>query len=83
MGFSRQEYWTVLPFTSPEDLPDLGMNPGLLLWQAESLQLSHQVSPRIPLSQKLNMFCSSLNVQSTISVMVNAFTIFIITLCFF
>jgi len=25
MGFSRQEYWSGLPFTSPEDLPDLEM----------------------------------------------------------
>ena len=25
MGFSRQEYWSVLPFPSPGDLPDLGI----------------------------------------------------------
>ena len=30
MGFSRQEYWSGLPFPSPRDLPDPGMNPGLL-----------------------------------------------------
>ena len=23
--FSRQEYWSVLPFSSPEDLPDPGI----------------------------------------------------------
>ena len=28
MGFSRQEYWSGLPFPSPEDLPDLGIEPG-------------------------------------------------------
>ena len=27
MGFSRQEYWSRLPFPSPEDLPDLGIKP--------------------------------------------------------
>ena len=27
MGFSRQEYWNVLPFPSPEDLPDIGIKP--------------------------------------------------------
>ena len=27
MGFSRQEYWRGLPFPSPEDLPDPGMEP--------------------------------------------------------
>ena len=30
MGFSRQEYWRVLPFPSPGDLPDPGLNLGLL-----------------------------------------------------
>ena len=28
MGFSRQEYWGGLPFPSPEDLPDPGIEPG-------------------------------------------------------
>jgi len=27
MGFSRQEYWSGLPFPSPGDLPDLGVEP--------------------------------------------------------
>ena len=25
MGFSRQEYWSGVPFPSPEDLPDPGI----------------------------------------------------------
>ena len=29
MGFSRQEYWSELPFPSPENLPDPGVEPGL------------------------------------------------------
>ena len=28
MGFSRQEYWSGLPFPSPGDLPDPGSEPG-------------------------------------------------------
>ena len=28
MGFSRQEYWSELPFPSPGNLPDPGMEPG-------------------------------------------------------
>ena len=28
MGFSRQEYWSALPFPSPGDLPDPGIEPG-------------------------------------------------------
>jgi len=27
MGFSRQEYWTGLPFPSPGNLPDPGIGP--------------------------------------------------------
>ena len=27
MGFPRQEYWSGLPFPSPEDLPDPGIEP--------------------------------------------------------
>ena len=28
MGFSRQEYWSGVPFPSPGDLPDPGIEPG-------------------------------------------------------
>ena len=37
MGFSRQEYWSGLPFPSPGDLPDSGIEPGPPALQADSL----------------------------------------------
>ena len=37
MEFSRQEYWSGLPFPSPGDLPDPGMEPGSPELQADSL----------------------------------------------
>ena len=37
MDFSRQEYWSGLPFLSPGDLSDLGNKPGFPAWQADSL----------------------------------------------
>ena len=37
MGFSRQEYWSGLPFPSPEDLPNLGIKPKSPALQADSL----------------------------------------------
>ena len=37
MGFSRQEYWSGLPFPSPEDLPSPGIEPGSLALQADAL----------------------------------------------
>ena len=37
MGFSRQEYWSGLPFPSPRDLPDPGIKPTSPALQANSL----------------------------------------------
>ena len=37
MEFSRQEYWCGLPFPSPGDLPDSGIEPGSSTLQADSL----------------------------------------------
>ena len=37
VGFSRQEYWSGLPFPSPGDLADPGIEPGSPALQADSL----------------------------------------------
>ena len=37
MGFSRQEYWSRLPFPSPGDLPDPGIKPRSPALQPDSL----------------------------------------------
>ena len=37
VGFSRQECWSGLPFPSPGDLPNLGIEPGSPALQADSL----------------------------------------------
>ena len=37
MGFSWQEYWNGLPFSSPGDLPNPGMEPKSPALQADSL----------------------------------------------
>ena len=36
MGFSRKEYWSGLPFPSPVDLPDPGIEPRSLILQADA-----------------------------------------------
>ena len=52
MGFSRQEYRSGLPFPSPEDLPDPGIEPGSPALQADALPSEppgkHHVSSRPP-----------------------------------
>ena len=48
MEFSRQEYWSGLPFPPSGYLPDPGINPSSpvsLALQADSVPLSHQRSP--------------------------------------
>ena len=37
IGFSRQEYWSGLPFPSPGDLPDPGIEPRSPTFQADAL----------------------------------------------
>ena len=45
MGSPRQEYWSGLPFSSPEDLPDLGSRSTSPALQSDTLPLNHQGSP--------------------------------------
>ena len=46
MGFSRQEYWSGLPFPSPEDLPDPGIEPRSPSLQADALTSAPPGRPR-------------------------------------
>ena len=46
MGFSRQEYWSGLPFLSPRDLPNPGIKPRPLPLQADSLPAEPQGKPK-------------------------------------
>ena len=45
LGSSKQEYWSGLPFPSPGDLPNPGMNPGLQHHKQILCQLSYTGSP--------------------------------------
>ena len=46
MEFSRQAYWSGLPFPSPENLPYPGIKPGSPALQANSLPTEPQGKPR-------------------------------------
>ena len=45
---SRQEYWSGLPFPSPGDLPEPGIELALPVLQADFYPLSHRGSPIYP-----------------------------------
>ena len=47
MGFPRQEYWSGLPFPSPGDLPDPGIEPVSSALMVDSLVLNHLGRPII------------------------------------
>ena len=47
MEFSRQEYWSGLPFPSPGDLPNPGIKPGSPLLQADTLPSEPPGKPRV------------------------------------
>ena len=57
MGFSRQEYWSGLPFPSPGDLPDLGIEPGSPALEADALTSEPLGKPSnlIQQQQKVNI----------------------------
>ena len=46
MEFSRQEYWSGLPFTSPGELLDLGIEPRSSTWQADTLPTEPPGKPK-------------------------------------
>ena len=48
MGFSRQEYWSGLPFRSTGDLPDPGMKPASLISPASAGRFFTTRSPGKP-----------------------------------
>ena len=47
LEFSRQEYWSVLLFPSPEDLPNPGIEPESPALQADSLSSELPVKPTV------------------------------------
>ena len=47
MGFSRQEYWSGLPFPFPGDLPDPGIEPSSPILQADALPSEPPGKPRL------------------------------------
>jgi len=47
MGFSRQEYWSGLPFLSPGDLPNPGIEPRSPALQKDTLPSEPRGKPKV------------------------------------
>ena len=69
MGFSRQEYWSGLPFSSPGDLPDPGIKLRSPASQADSLLTESPGKPQniLIIYSKLNIVCNLLLMESYFS----------------
>ena len=52
MEFSRQEYWSGLPFPSPKDLPNPGIESGSPALQADTVLSEPQGSPNVIIIMK-------------------------------
>ena len=61
VGFPSQEYWDRLPFPSPGDLPDPGIEPASPALQADSLPLSYKTSPITFYWQTINVYYRNTN----------------------
>ena len=62
--FSRQEYWSRQPFLSPGDLPDPGINPGLLYYRQIPYCLSHHRSLERNSNTHFSLHTKSLSFRS-------------------
>ena len=78
MGFSRQEYWSELPFPSPGDLPNPGIEP-----QSSALQAVYQLSFKesSPEGQASNLVCTSRSLPEPSLGIKTAGATFTISLC--
>ena len=60
LEFSRQEYWSGLPFPSLGDFPNPGIKSSSPVVQADSLPLNHQESPNVSNEVKVAQSCPTL-----------------------
>ena len=64
VGFSRQEYWSRLPFRPPGDLPRPGMEPACLLSPASAVGLFITAPPGKPVYDRCVCVCEVASVVS-------------------
>ena len=62
MEFSRQKYWSGLPFSSPGNLPNPGIEPRSSTLQADSLQSEPPGKPNKLLTDSLTYFSAYISV---------------------
>ena len=71
MGFSRQEYWSGLPFPPPGDLPDPGIEPRSPTLQAEALLSEPPGKPLRAIKETLTQWTSQVDSQPALVAQMN------------
>ena len=61
MEFSRQDYWSGLPFPSPGDLLNPGIEPGSPALQADALPYEPPGKPEVKISQSCLTLCDPMD----------------------
>ena len=61
MGFSRQEYWSGLPFPSPGDVPDPGIEPTCPALAGRFLTAEPPGKPQVMVYSFLNLLLDCLS----------------------
>ena len=81
LGFSRQEYWSGLPFPSPGDLPDPGIEP-----RSPALQANALTSEPLRCHQKgLSLILGAMNLSNVFfpSILVSQYAMFLRCIMYF
>ena len=67
MGFSRQEYWSGLPFPSPGNFPTQGLNIGLPHCRQTLYRLSHQAFESVFTTRKTGSHVEKISITFIIT----------------
>ena len=80
MGFSRQEYWSGLPFPSPGDLPDPGIEPTSPTLQADALTSAPPGKPNDSVLPLLTIYPKELRLETATGICIPMFISTLFTL---
>ena len=73
MGFSKQEYWSGLPFPSPGDLPDPGIEPRSPSLQADALPSEPPGKQSVHSLVTLKIYIKATGIFYTLVYIINVF----------
>ena len=83
MGFSSQEYWSGLPFPSPEDLPDPQIEPRFPALAGRFFPSEPPWKPKIFPLEKLKLLFELIFIEKILKIIMSYIEIFLFFLAYF